>query len=296
MEVRQLEYFVAVVEEANFTRAAERVRVSQSGVSAQIRRLERELGQTLLDRSERIVRVTGAGATILPYARAALAAIAGARQAADELAGLVRGHVAVGMATACTVSAWFDQLAGFHVTHPGVVITLTEDTSDRLVEGVLSGRLDLALAGLAASVPTGLGSQTVADERLVAAVRQDDPLAASRTITIPALNERSLLCLTRGTGVRTSFDEACAAHGLQAHVTFEASAPDVVAGLAIRGLGVAILTESMAHAHRSDLHAITIVGQKHRARLELIWKAGDFAPPAAAALIDHARHSLASSA
>ncbi|GAB3574216.1 hypothetical protein GCM10027445_34680 [Amycolatopsis endophytica] len=80
----------------NFTRAAQRVHVAQPGVSAQIRRLERELGHELLDRSGRRVRMTEVGAAVLPYARAALAAVAGARLVADEFRGLVRGRVARG--------------------------------------------------------------------------------------------------------------------------------------------------------------------------------------------------------
>src|SRR5579862_5105159 len=101
MEIRQLEYLVAVVEEASFTRAAERLHVAQPGVSAQIRQLERELGQPLLDRSSRVTRLTEAGKAVLPFARAALSAAAGARTAVDELAGLLRGHVTIGMVVQC---------------------------------------------------------------------------------------------------------------------------------------------------------------------------------------------------
>ena len=114
MELRQLEYLMAVVEEGSFTRAAARVHISQSGVSAQIRLLERELGQTLLDRAARTVRPTAAGLAILPSVREALAGVEGARRAADELAGMVRGRVTVGMVTACTVEVLFDALARFH--------------------------------------------------------------------------------------------------------------------------------------------------------------------------------------
>ncbi|MFJ7724033.1 LysR family transcriptional regulator, partial [Rhodococcus erythropolis] len=91
MELRQLEYFVTVVEEANFTRAAERLHVAQPGVSAQVKRLERELGQELLDRSGRTVRLTDAGRAVLPHAYAALAAVQSTRDAVDALNGLVRG-------------------------------------------------------------------------------------------------------------------------------------------------------------------------------------------------------------
>src|SRR5450755_1152789 len=91
MELHQLEYFVAVAEEGSFTRAAERVHVAQPGVSAQIGRLERELGQQLFDRAGRTVRLTEVGAAVLPYARAALGAVGAARQAVDELTGLRTG-------------------------------------------------------------------------------------------------------------------------------------------------------------------------------------------------------------
>src|SRR5215469_11798639 len=90
MELRQLQYLVAVAEEASFTRAAAKAHVAQPGVSAQIRRLETELGQALLDRSGGTVRVTEAGAAVLPYARAVLAAVAGIRDTVDALAGRPR--------------------------------------------------------------------------------------------------------------------------------------------------------------------------------------------------------------
>src|SRR3954471_4285925 len=107
MDLRQLEYFVAVAEEQNFTRAAERVHISQSGVSAQIRQLERELGAALLDRSGRTATLTAAGSAAVGPARAALAAADAVRQAVDEVNGLVRGRLTVGMVTACTVTPLF---------------------------------------------------------------------------------------------------------------------------------------------------------------------------------------------
>ena len=90
--MRQLEYFVAVAEEANFTRAAQRVHISQSGVSAQVRQLEHDLGATLIDRSGRTATLTAAGAAALPHARAVLASAGAVRQAVDEVNGLIRGR------------------------------------------------------------------------------------------------------------------------------------------------------------------------------------------------------------
>ncbi len=289
MELRQLEYFVAVAETANFTRAAERVHISQSGVSAQVRALEQELGQPLFDRSGKTVRLTDAGAVVLPHARAALAAGTAVREAVDELTGLVHGHVSVGMVTACGFRGLFDQLADFHATHPGIDITLTEDTSDVLVDAVRGGRLDFALVGMAGPTPADLGSSVIVDEALVAAVTHADPLASRATIPLRSLAEHDLVCLPRGTGVRTAFDNACAAARVQPRVALEASAPDVVAGLAVRGLGIAVLSESMTIGLEADLHGLAIVEPRLRSRLEVIWRADGPATPAAGALVTHAR-------
>ena len=148
MQLRQLEYFVAVAEEANFTRAAARVHVSQSGISAQIRQLENDLGAPLFDRSTRVAALTVAGEAALAHARAALAAARAVRDAVDDVNQLVRGRLEVGMVTACTVTPLFDALSSFHRAHPGIDVSLREDNSDRLVDDVRAGAVDLALVTL----------------------------------------------------------------------------------------------------------------------------------------------------
>src|SRR4051794_39682532 len=122
MELRQLEYLVAVAEEANFTRAAERVHISQSGVSAQIRQLEKDLGATLFDRSGRTATLTGAGDAAVVHARAVLSSADALRRAVDDVTGVVRGRITLGMVTGSQIAPLFDALASFHDEHPGVEI------------------------------------------------------------------------------------------------------------------------------------------------------------------------------
>ncbi|MCQ4041209.1 LysR family transcriptional regulator [Streptantibioticus rubrisoli] len=292
MELRQLEYFVAVAEEAGFTRAAARVHVAQPGVSAQIRRLERELGQELFDRSGRTVRLTEVGAAVLPYARAALDAVAGVRLAVDELTGLVRGRVAVGVVASSAALDLPDLLAGFHQRHPDVEITLCEANSDRLVESLLAGRLDIAFIGLGSTTPQGVETQVVADELLVAAVSHDHDLAARRAIPVTGLRDLPLISLPPGTGLRSRLDEACTAAGFQPRIAFEASDPQVLAQLAARGLGVAVLPNSLATARAAHLHAIRITHPELHGRLALSWRTTGPISPAARALIRHTRAML----
>uniref|UniRef100_A0AAU3HP09 LysR family transcriptional regulator n=1 Tax=Streptomyces sp. NBC_01393 TaxID=2903851 RepID=A0AAU3HP09_9ACTN len=272
MDLRQLEYFVAVAEERNFTRAAERVHISQSGVSAQIRQLERELGAELFDRSARTVTLTVAGVAALDHARAALAAAGAVGQAVGEVTGLVRGRLTVGMVIGCTLAPLFDALAAFHAAHPGVEISLLEDGSDRLVERVRDGTVDLALVGAANAVPDGLDSLTVISERLTAAVPPGHPLEKRRRVTLRDLMPYPIVCMPPGTGLRAVFDQACAAQNLRPTIALQASAADAIAGLAARGLGVAVLSASMAENHSDRLAGRTIADVQAPALLALIWK------------------------
>ncbi|MER5180321.1 LysR substrate-binding domain-containing protein [Streptomyces sp. NPDC002896] len=299
MELRQLAYFVAVTEEANFTRAAARLHVAQPGVSAQIRQLEAELGQPLLDRSGRTVRLTEVGEAVLPYARAALAAVEGARLAVEELTGLMRGHVTVGMMTSRAELGLPALLADFQQAHPAVEITLTADHSDRLLEALRTGRLDLAVVGLASpEAPPGVTIQVVVDAPLVAAVGHGHRLATKTTMPVAGLDEHALISLTRGTGLRTSLDQACAAAGFRPRIAFEAGDPNLLVELAGRGLGVAILPESLAAAHPDELHTVRLTDPALHSYLALAWRSADQGPvsPAARALIRRAREALRPSA
>ncbi|MBO1414041.1 LysR family transcriptional regulator, partial [Streptomyces sp. FH025] len=205
MELRQLQYFVTVAQHGSFTRAAELLHLSQPGVSAQIRRLERELGQTLLDRSGRTVRLTPAGEAVLPHARAALAAATAARQTAQEFAGVRRGHVRLGMVAGAaltppvglgTFPGLATTLAAFRQEHPGIDFSLAEDTTARMLAALREGRLDLAVVGLPTAASgregddgrsslTGLSLHTVLEVPLVAACAEDHPLAADADRPLP---------------------------------------------------------------------------------------------------------------
>jgi DNA-binding transcriptional LysR family regulator len=271
MELRQLEYFVAVAEEANFTRAAERVHISQSGVSAQVRALETELGAELFDRSARAARLTAAGTAALPHARAALAAAGTLRHAVDDVSGLVRGRISVGMITGCEVTPLFDALAAFHRAHPGIEIALQEDNSDRLIENVRAGAADVALIGAAGRPPAGLESLVIVSEGLVAVVGDGHRLGRRPDVPLGELTAYEIVSLPVGTGIRGVFDQACAAAGLRPVIALEASAPGAVADLAERGMGVAVLSASMARGF-PGLRAVPVSGVDIPALLAMVWR------------------------
>jgi DNA-binding transcriptional LysR family regulator len=267
--------------------------ITQPGVSAQIRQLEEELGETLLHRFDRHVVLTAAGEAFLPFARAALSATDSGRAAIQQLTGLVGGRVAVGTIVACGFPGILSVLAEFHQAFPAVEISLTEGNSDQLLVLLQSGELDLALVGLATEAPKGVETQVLVDEPVVAGVMRSHPQAAKKTIPLDTLCKQTLIALPRGTGVRSSFDIACKAAKLEPHVAFEVSNLGVVAQLASAGLGVAILPESVAAHPAHDLHTLVIHQPRLRSRLELAWRGDGVQSPAARALVARARTKLA---
>ncbi|MFJ3858899.1 LysR family transcriptional regulator [Streptomyces sp. NPDC090085] len=313
MELRQLLYFVTVVEEAGFTRAAERLHLAQPGLSSQIRRLERELGQSLLDRSGRSVTPTEVGRALLPYARAALAAAEGVRQVADEFGGLLRGRITVGVLSGVAAHE-FDLaavVAAFHEEHPRIEVALTEGSSDRMLAALQEGALDIALVGPAQEDPVpGVSFQVLVDEPLVAAVAPDHPLAGGTEaaaaeagtgaaagaggLPLEALRGLPVISLPRGTGTRGVLERACARAGFRPRVVFEAADPRFLAQLAGRGLGVAVVprpAESVTAG--SGLLLLPFAAPVPRARIVLAWRTAGPTGPAAAALLARLRTGLA---
>jgi DNA-binding transcriptional LysR family regulator len=293
MELRQLEYFVAVAETANFTRAAERVHISQSGISAQVKALETELGIQLFDRSGRTARLTEAGVVALPHAQVALDAAADLRSAIDDLKGLVRGHLTIGMVTGCEVAPLFAALAAFHREHPYIELELIEGNSDHLIAAVRASVADIALVGTAGEPPEYLEAQVIASEGLVALVPPDSPLATKSELPLTNLTEYALVTLPEGTGIRATFDLACVTAGLMPDVALVASAPGAVADLASRGMGVAVLSESMAAAY-PNLVAVPITEVGIPALLTLVWRPR--VSSALAALLPHCRRAFGEAA
>ncbi|MGZ8179153.1 LysR family transcriptional regulator [Williamsia sp. SKLECPSW1] len=287
MELRQLEYLVAVAEESNFTRAADRCRVAQPAVSAQIARLERELGRPLFDRSRRVVRLTDAGQAALPHARAALASVADVAAAVDEVGAVIRGTLRIGTVASHDVDL-ASLLADFHDQHPAVDISLDTDDSDALIARLRDGRIDVAIASIAVDdTPASLAVETITDQAIVAAVSTGHPLAANESVGLDELVGLPLIALPGGTGLRRQFDRACAATGVSVRIAFEAGTPSALADLAARDLGVAIIPESLARS-RPDVASVELHPQI-RARLVWAWRGDGRVDPATGAFLHSAR-------
>jgi DNA-binding transcriptional LysR family regulator len=240
VELRQLEYFVAVARHGHFGRAAEAVYVTQPALSQQVRRLEAELGVALLRRTSRGIELTPAGADLLAHAETILAEVSGARSAMDEHAGVLRGAVRVA-ATADSVRLP-EALAAFHREHPGVRIALRQASSAEALELVRRGAVDLAVLALSGDAG-GLEVTALAEEPLRLIVEPGDPLAGC-AVRLGELSGRAFVLAEPGSGLRATVMDACQAAGFSPVPLLEVGDPSAVRYLVGAGLGVSLVPAS----------------------------------------------------
>ena len=283
MDLRQLSYFVAVAEDRHFTRAASRVSVAQPAVSAQIGRLERELGEPLFHRDRRGATLTAAGEALLPHAREALAAAQRGRDSIASLRGVLHGRLRVGVAGPVD-DRLGDALRHFHRIHPAIELTLANRHNEPLLAAIADGEVDVGVVGLGAQpIPPAVATRVVATEPLVAADGPARLLGQRKTLMVEHLRDLPLVTLARGSGLRALLDDACRAAGFTPRVAAEAEDLASVVRLAGAGLGVAIAPRSVFDG--SGLALVRITRPRLERRTALAWKPDGMAPAARAFLV-----------
>ncbi|WP_329788618.1 LysR family transcriptional regulator [Lentzea sp. DG1S-22] len=246
MELRQLEHFLAVAEESHFTRAAKRLHIAQSGLSASIRALEVELGAPLFLRTTRQVGLTQAGRALLPEARRALGSVEAARDAVAAVQGLLRGTLSVGSLQCLHVVHLPAVLSRFHELHPGVEIRMRQSGNAELVEDVRAGRLDLAFVTRQPKIAEDLRVSTLAGEPLVLACAPGSPFAARGSVALAELAGQSFVDFNADWGTRDEVDRALAAAGVERRVAVEVNDVHSLLDFVSFGLGVALVPQSFA--------------------------------------------------
>ncbi|MCF2125545.1 LysR family transcriptional regulator [Strepomyces sp. STD 3.1] len=283
VELQQMRYVIAVAETNSFTRAALRCLVVQSALSHQIARLEKELGARLFERTSRRVRLTPAGAAFLPAARQCLDA---AERAAAEVAaavGEVRGRLAVGLIPTVAAVDVPAVLKDFQQRHPKARISLSVGASDELVEQVREGEIEVAFLGIPVTArPRGVMARKLAQERLVAVVAPDHPLAGEASVDLRRLSSEVFVDLPAKTAGRAQSDLAFTAAGLTREVAFEVTNADYLARLVGAGLGVALLPPAYV-AGLAGMATIEVTDAPARAEY-VIWGRESRTPAAAAFL------------
>ncbi|MEJ2867850.1 LysR family transcriptional regulator [Actinomycetospora sp. OC33-EN08] len=271
MELRQLEYVVAVAEELHFGRAAERVHVRQQSVSEQVARLERELGGPLFARTSRRVELTAAGEAFLPEARAVLAAAARALAAGRRAAGGVR-ELRVGYAEDLGTEL-FTRATGVRV------VPVPMSTPEQLT-AIADRRLDAGWCW-EPELPPELDAEVVGREAAMIVLTADDP-AATGPVDPASLVGRSLAVVPRSVNpwLHERFVAGLRSRGADVVVAHDAVRLDRLVPLVLSGVAVGITQQrALAGGLPSGLVALPLVGDPLTVEHRLVWRREDGRPP-----------------
>jgi DNA-binding transcriptional LysR family regulator len=294
MDLRQLRYLVALAEERHFTRAAAREHIAQPALSQQIRRLEDEVGLPLVERTTRQVTITDAGELLVARARRILAELEAAEAELLRLKGLESGRVTVGsMHTMGPVDVSL-ALAIFHQRHPGVELTVQEQSSEELAEMLRVDELDLAFLSVTERIEShGLGLQQLVSEELVVLLPPAHELAGRRELRIVDLEGEEFISFREGARLRELLFSAARTAGFQPRVRLESNESQRIRRLVSRGMGVAILPRSDAVAPGAEVAVAALVDPPLARDITLAWREGRRHPPAVAEFLAMARTTFA---
>jgi len=274
--LRQFAYWLAVVEEESFTRAARKMHVAQPSLSQQIRALEAELGGDLLERLPRSVRLTPAGRAFLPHARIAVRSAERAARAARAAMELEEGELEISTVRSLAVGALPTLLCAWHEIRPGAIVRLHEFTHRRLAEdSVRDGLSDLGI-GPPPRDWTGPVC-TVGFDELVVVLPPGDPLGEGERVQLRDLAERHWVMFTRDNGMYDLMNAVCATARFQPEPAVETAQVEAAARLAAAGMGPALVPRNIvpdgleAHVLGLDPPAgreITVYGRSDWAPLD----------------------------
>jgi DNA-binding transcriptional LysR family regulator len=261
VELRQLDYFVAVAHEKSFTLAAKRLHVVQSAVSAAIAALEKDLRVTLFERNAQRVVLTEAGTALLPEALAVQDAVQGARDVVDELGSGLRGRVRVAMLGGLALVDLPAVAGVFRTRYPRVELQLRVESTGSAgnLAALLAGDCDVALLALAGPVHRDLASWELVRVPNVLAVPVGHRLARRRQVTLADLADESFVDFPPGFTNRAVADQVFEAAGIARRIAVEVAGVDDAAAFVRHEVGVALLPEYAAR--HDDVRTVRVEGQ-----------------------------------
>jgi transcriptional regulator, LysR family len=282
IELRHLRYFIAVADELHFSRAAERLGISQPPLSQQIRDLETQLGVRLLRRTNRRVELTDAGRVYLDAARDIIARVDEAGDMARRAERGEIGELHVGFTQSTPLIERFPRaVRAFREAYPAVRLVLKEYNTLQQIARLLEGTQQVGLIR-GTELPQPLVARKLVEDPLVAVLRADHPLAKGRhpRVHVEQLADEPFVVFSRnaGTGVAAQVQLMCRNAGFAPRVAQEAGESATMVGLVAAGLGVAVLPESMRLLHVEGVAYVPIESPDAASALHLVHRRTDTSP------------------
>ncbi|MFI1865228.1 LysR family transcriptional regulator [Streptomyces jumonjinensis] len=274
MELRTLEYFVAVAEERSFTKAAARCHVVQPAISQQIQALEKELGEPLFERLPRQVVLTSGGTALLPHARACLAAAASAALEFADRSTLLSGSFALGTVGGLEGTRIPRLLGEYHRRYPGVSVSLAGASSPSLLTKVRDGGIDAAvIAAPPEGLPAAVGSRVLLEDRIVA-VLPAGSRAANRPMTLDDAVLSPVISYSTDSGVHAFIRDAFAARALRLDIAYATNDVALQVALVAERVGIALTSGASPVLAADPRFVVVPLEPAIRLRKVFVWRLG----------------------
>ncbi len=272
MDLRDLEYFLAVVEAKSVTLAARRVNAAQPTLSHALARLESELGERLLTRKARTpLQLTDAGELVATRARQALSAVTALRDDLSALRGQVGGNLRIAAIQSLSATLLPGALSRLAREYPRIKPSVRTLAAESIARAVASGRADVGLlAGAPHSSLRGLAVKVLFEEPLVALMRRTDPLARNKRLRLAKLAGRELLLVPDGTFLSNIVHEACERAGFAPQVRLTLASAEALRETVRAGLALTILPLGYASPADRDLVAVPLTHPTPRREVLLV--------------------------
>ena len=268
MELRQLKYFVAVAEELNFRRAAEKLYMQQPPLSRQIRSLETELGVELFHRNKRTVVLTEAGKAFLDEARLTLAQAQRAINAVKTKSSLNIGF------SICAFDRVIPELIHrFRQQYPETEISMTEMSKEKQIAALLNSQIDLGFC-YAPIASRELENTIILSEPLAVVLPLNHPLAEREQIEWRSLqNESFILCPQDiKPDVRQQIEQLCTDAGFELKIAQEASPPEIQLRLVESGVGISLMATQSRSRHQAKVVYTPLVNPMPKLEIAAVWR------------------------
>lgn len=284
MELRQLEYFMTTCEELHFTRAAEKLGITQPTLSHQIKALENELGVRLFDRIGKKTMITEAGMILYKQSHIAIGSLANAREQIQELQQIERGTLSIGALPGELNELVSSQLINYHRKYPNIHIKLI--ANENVVERVMLNELDFAISILPVDNDK-LSIQSLYHESFYFVTNATHPLASHSHIDFEQLVTTPIVMFPETHRCRQLIDSTCLIAGLSLKPFIETTTVDSLFTLVRSGIGATILSKTLIDMyHYADLIKIPIVNPQLSREVVIVSHRDRYLSQAASGFID----------
>ncbi|MGC4376953.1 LysR family transcriptional regulator [Fictibacillus sp. Mic-4] len=272
MDIRHLNYFLEVARQKSFSKASEKLHISQPTISKMIKDMEEEWGVLLFERLSKGIQLTDAGEIVYKQAQKVVEAFENLMHPLEDLVNFKKGTIKIGLPPMIGSNFFPAILGKFQAQYPGISIHLVEEGSIKVEEKVMSGELDVGVA-LSPVQKDVFHTFTFVKEELRLVVHNGHRFAGKTKVALGELKDESIILFREDFALHDRIIQECIRSGFKPHIMYRSSQWDFISEMVAEGLGVAFLPEPICRNIRSkNVQVIKLVKPTIPWHLTMIWK------------------------